>query len=71
MRVERFGSLKFLIMGFVVFALLVGFSVQGAHCKTRVVVAQGVDPTKLDPDMHRETPSGKSYSDRRCKTSLC
>lgn len=58
MRVERFGSLRFLIMGLVVFGLLVGFSVQSADCKTRVVVAQGVDPTKLDPDMHRETPSG-------------
>ena len=58
MRVERFGNLRFLIMGLVVIGLLVGLSVQGADCKTRVVVAQGVDPTKLDPDMHRETPSG-------------
>ena len=57
MRVKRFGNLKFLVLGLVVFALLASFSVQSAHSKTRVVVAQGVDPTRLDPDMHRETPS--------------
>ena len=57
MKVERFGNLKFLVMSLVVCALFVGFGVQGAQCKTRVVVAQGVDPTRLDPDMHRENPS--------------
>jgi len=39
---------------FVIFAVGVGFGVQTAECKTKVVVAQGVEPTKLDPDMHRE-----------------
>jgi peptide/nickel transport system substrate-binding protein len=32
----------------------IGFGVQTADCKTKVVIAQGVEPTKLDPDMHRE-----------------
>src|SRR5437899_1576592 len=29
-----------------------------ASAPTRITVAQGVDPTVLDPDMHRETPTG-------------
>jgi peptide/nickel transport system substrate-binding protein len=57
MKIQRFSRSRLLVMGFVVFAFLVGFSVQNGYCKTRVVVAQGVDPTRLDPDMHRENPS--------------
>ena len=32
-------------------------TVGSASAPTRVTVAQGVDPTVLDPDMHRETPT--------------
>jgi peptide/nickel transport system substrate-binding protein len=35
----------------------IGWGVLPADCKTAVVVAQGTDPTRLDPDMHRDLPS--------------
>jgi peptide/nickel transport system substrate-binding protein len=58
MKAVRFWSFRFLLTGgIILFALVIGFGVQTADCKTRVVVAQGVDPTVLDPDMHRETPT--------------
>ncbi len=47
----------FMRTGFIVLAFLLAAGVQPAACKTRVVVAQGVDPTTMDPDMHRETPT--------------
>lgn len=46
-----------LVLGAALLATVIGFGGQPAYCKTRVVVAQGVEPTRLDPDMHRETPT--------------
>ena len=57
MRVKRVSSLKLLVMCLMVAAFTAGINIPEALCKTRVVVAQGVDPTRLDPDMHRENPS--------------
>ena len=58
MKALKFWSFRlFMIGGIVLIALAIGVGVQPAYCKSRVVVAQGVDPTKLDPDMHRETPT--------------
>lgn len=49
---------RFMVLSIVlVFLLGVGMGVQSADAKTRVVIAQGVDPTSMDPDMHRETPT--------------
>jgi peptide/nickel transport system substrate-binding protein len=50
-------------LGYAAFSLMLiavfvaGAGIQGADAKTRVVVAQGVEPTRLDPDMHRENTS--------------
>ena len=41
----------------IAFSLFFGLGIQNVDAKARVVVAQGVDPTKLDPDMHRENPT--------------
>lgn len=58
MEARKFKIVRFIIMGaFVLFTFTIGLGVQTADCKTRVVVAQGVEPTRLDPDMHRENPS--------------
>jgi len=50
-------------LAYVAFSLMlvavfvVGVGSRSADAKTRAVVAQGVEPTRLDPDMHRENPS--------------
>ena len=55
MRTKTFGSIRFIVSGiFILLTITMGFGIQTADCKTRIVVAQGVEPTKLDPDMHRE-----------------
>ena len=40
-----------------IFRFSMGWGVLPADCKTGVVIAQGTDPTRLDPDMHRDLPS--------------
>ncbi len=58
MKAASYRNVRFIMLGAIIlFALAMGFGVPIAECKTRVVVAQGVDPTKLDPDMHRENPT--------------
>ena len=58
MKAIKFWSFRLFMMGgIMLIALAIGIGVQPAYCKTKVVVAQGVDPTRLDPDMHRENPS--------------
>ena len=58
MKVKNFGIIKLVAIGvFTLLAVNMGLGVQPADCKTRVIVAQGVEPTKLDPDMHREQPT--------------
>ncbi|MBW1722401.1 MAG: hypothetical protein JRH13_07625 [Deltaproteobacteria bacterium] len=42
------------IFGVFIVLGMMGTGVTTAECKTRVVIAQGVEPTRLDPDMHRE-----------------
>jgi peptide/nickel transport system substrate-binding protein len=50
-------------MGCIIFSLVLvsvfctTIGIQAADAKTRVVVAQGTEPTRLDPDMHRENTS--------------
>ena len=59
MRTAKFGSFSLIMRTvFILLALVLFLGTQPAECKSRIVVAQGVDPTRLDPDMHRETPSG-------------
>ncbi len=58
METRGFKTVAFVLLGtLVLFVFVVGLGIQTAECKTRVIVAQGVEPTKLDPDMHRENPS--------------
>ena len=58
MEAREFKIVRFIILGvLVLFTFTFGLGVQTADCKTRIVVAQGVEPTRLDPDMHRENPS--------------
>ena len=58
MKGRNLGIIKLVAMGvFVLLAANMGLGVQPAESNTRVVVAQGVEPTKLDPDMHREQPT--------------
>lgn len=58
MEARKLKIFRFIILGvLVLFTFAFGLGVQTADCKTRVVVAQGVEPTRLDPDMHRENPS--------------
>ncbi|RJQ58547.1 MAG: ABC transporter substrate-binding protein [Desulfobacteraceae bacterium] len=55
MKAINFRNAGLLIPPVIVLCLsVVGWGVRTAECKTRVVVAQGVEPTVLDPDMHRE-----------------
>ena len=52
--------LKVGMVGFVLMSCLVFFFVWGvptAESQIRVKVAQGAEPTRLDPDMHRENVS--------------
>jgi len=54
-KISKVGSI---LIGFLIFfVMFMSWGVQTAQGKTRVVVAQGVEPTRLDPDMHRETPT--------------
>ena len=58
MEARKFKIVRFIVLGvLVLFTFAFGLGVQTADCKTRIVVAQGVEPTRLDPDMHRENPS--------------
>ena len=57
------GERKLSAKGFILFSILIlltfsfGWDIQKADCKSRVVVAQGGEPTRLDPDMHRDAIS--------------
>jgi len=44
-----------LVMSFILINLFLAWGTQTADCKTRVVVAQGAEATRLDPDLQRET----------------
>jgi peptide/nickel transport system substrate-binding protein len=52
---KTLGHVAFTLLA--VAAFVMGVGSQSADAKTRVVVAQGVEPTRLDPDMHRENTS--------------
>lgn len=58
MRARTRKRLPFIVWGAAAaLALVLGAWAPAADCKTRVVVAQGTEPTRLDPDMHRENTS--------------
>ncbi|MBW1699902.1 MAG: ABC transporter substrate-binding protein [Deltaproteobacteria bacterium] len=58
MRGTHVGIIRSIVLVVItLFTIGLRIGVQPADCKTRVVIAQGVEPTKLDPDMHREQPT--------------
>ena len=58
MRRKRIVLGGLLLISSLIFSILFfGLRAQPAECQTRVRVAQGAEPTRLDPDMHRENVS--------------
>jgi peptide/nickel transport system substrate-binding protein len=58
MKRKKIGKVGPVLIGSLIFfVLFLSWGVQTAECKSRVVVAQGTEPTRLDPDMHRENPT--------------
>ena len=52
---------RFILMSCLVFfVFFFGWGALTAESQTRVVVAQGAEPTRLDPDMHRENVSNNA-----------
>jgi peptide/nickel transport system substrate-binding protein len=61
MRRKRIVLGGLLLIGCLIFSIVFfGLGIQPAECQTRVVVAQGAEPTRLDPDMHRENVSNNA-----------
>ena len=55
---EISNSSLILCASFILLVMVFALGVPSAECKSRVVVAQGVEPTVMDPDMHLETTTG-------------